>query len=311
MEYKDYYKILGVNKQADEKAIKQAYRKLARQYHPDRNPGDQSAEEKFKEINEAYEVLGNAENRSTYDRLGKNYHRYRQMGGDPSGFDFSQYGGFGGPGGQGGSVSFEDLSDLFGAGGSFGDSGGFSDFFRTIFGGGPAGGRVNAQPLSRDLEQEIEISLEEAYHGTSRVLVNQDGSRITAKIPAGARTGTKVRLRGRGMDGGHLYLIVKVLPHEQYKRQGYNLHSSVTVDVLTAILGGEVSVPTLKGPVRLKIPAGTQGGRKIRLRGRGMPKLRDKGEFGDQIVTVQIRVPQTLSSEEKQLYEQLAQLRDK
>ncbi len=303
MEYKDYYKILGVDKQADEKAIKKAYRDLARRYHPDRNPGDNSAEEKFKEINEAYEVIGNAENRAKYDQLGSNYHRYQQMGGAPGGFDYGQWGGYG----NAQTINFEDLNDLFGGGASMGGDGGFSDFFRTFFSGG-RGSRVNAQPLHRDLEQEIEISLDEAYHGTTRVLVSEDGSRIKAAIPKGARTGTKIRLRGRGIEGGDLYLIVKVLTHPVFKRQGNNLHSTVAVDHLTAILGGQVKVPTMRGPVNLKIPAGTQSGRKFRLSGRGMPHLKRADEFGDLLVTVEIHVPTTLSEEERALYKQLAEL---
>lgn len=303
MEYKDYYKILGVSKKADEKEIKKAYRKLARQYHPDHNPGNDSAEEKFKEINEAYEVLGSADNRAKYDQLGSNYHRYKQMGGDASGFDFGGYGGSG-------SINFDDLNSIFGNTGAYGETGGFSDFFRSVFGGDGMGGRVNAQPLHQDLEQEIEISLEESYHGTTRTLVSQDGSRITAKIPQGAKTGNKIRLRGRGHQGGDLYLIVKVLTHDHYKRQGNNLHSVVPVDMLTATLGGKVKVPTLRGAVNLTIPAGTQGGRKFRLGKRGMPKLREKGEFGDLLVTVQIVVPTALSDAERDLYAQLAQLRE-
>ena len=305
MEYKDYYKILGVSKKADEKEVKTAYRKLARQYHPDHNPGNDSAEEKFKEINEAYEVIGNADNRAKYDQLGSNYHRYQQMGDNASGFDFGQYGGYG----NSNSINFEDLSSIFGNSGAYGESDGFSEFFRSVFGGGGMGGRVNAQPLHQDLEQEIDISLEEAYHGTTRTLVSQDGSRITAKIPAGAKTGNKIRLRGRGHQGGDLYLIVKVLTHPHYKRQGTNLHSEIPVDMLTATLGGEVKVPTLRGSVKLKIPAGTQGGRKFRLRGRGMPKLREKGEFGDLVATVQIVVPMALSETERELYTQLAEMR--
>ncbi|MCB0030697.1 MAG: DnaJ domain-containing protein, partial [Anaerolineales bacterium] len=161
MEYKDYYKILGVNKTADEKELKSAYRKLARQYHPDKNPGDKVAEEKFKEINEAYEVLSNPENRSLYDRLGQNYHRYQQSGGQPGGFDFSQFFSQGRGGAQ--QVNIEDL---------FGGSGGFSDFFTSIFGG--RGGYQQAQPMSgHDINQKVIISLEEAFHGTSRTLVRE------------------------------------------------------------------------------------------------------------------------------------------
>jgi curved DNA-binding protein len=307
MEYKDYYQILGVSKNADEKEIKRAYRQLARQYHPDKNPNNHLAEERFKEINEAYEVIGNADNRVKYDQLGRNYHRFRQMGGDPNSFDFSQWfsgGGNGGPHRQ--QVNVEDL---------FGGAGGFSDFFNTIFGGraNRAGsspfGQSFQQPINRDVEHTVNITLEEAYQGTTRTLNYEGGEQFTAKIPAGSKTGTKVRLRGKGSGGsGDLYLIVRVDPHPQFKRDGDNLAVTVDVDVLTAVLGGKVTVPTLTNPVTLTIPAGTQGGRTFRLKGKGMPHLRDNQQYGDLLAQVNIRVPETLSDEERRLYQQLAAL---
>jgi curved DNA-binding protein len=312
MEYKDYYKILGVDKDATEKDIKRAYRKLARQYHPDKNPNDKSAEEKFKEINEANEVLSNPENRAKYDQLGQNYHRYRQMGGAPGGFDFSQWAAAGGPAGGYRTVNV-DLNDLFGGGG-------FSEFFSTIFGGGRSGrgqapeamfGR-QAQAPGRDIEQRIEITLEEAYRGTERTLIQSDGSQIKAKIPPGAKTGSKVRLRGKGQPGvsgsGDLFLLIRVIPHGTFKRDGDNLTVNVPVEVTTAVLGGKATVPTLDGPVKLTIPAGTQGGRTFRLSGKGMPDLRRKGKYGDLLAKIRIRVPANLSDEERHLYEQLATL---
>jgi curved DNA-binding protein len=312
MEYKDYYKILGVDKDATEKDIKRAYRKLARQYHPDKNPNDKSAEEKFKEINEANEVLSNPENRAKYDQLGQNYHRYRQMGGAPGGFDFSQWAAAGGPAGGYRTVNV-DLNDLFGGGG-------FSEFFSTIFGGGRSGrgqapeamfGR-QAQAPGRDIEQRIEITLEEAYRGTERTLIQSDGSQIKAKIPPGAKTGSKVRLRGKGQPGvsgsGDLFLLIRVIPHGTFKRDGDNLTVNVPVEVTTAVLGGKATVPTLDGPVKLTIPAGTQGGRTFRLSGKGMPDLRRKGKYGDLLAKIRIRVPANLSDEERRLYEQLATL---
>lgn len=302
MEYKDYYKILGVNKTADEKELKSAYRKLARQYHPDKNPGDKVAEEKFKEINEAYEVLGNPENRSLYDRLGQNYHRYQQSGGQPGGFDFSQFFSQGRGGGQ--QVNLDDL---------FGGSGGFSDFFTNIFGGG--GRYQQAQPMSgHDINQKVIISLEEAFHGTTRTLVREDGERYTAKIPRGAKTGTKIRLRGKGGQGqggaGDLILQIEVKEHPRYSREEDNLRVTMPVDFLTAVLGGKVALETLTGTGNLTIPAGTQGGQTIRLKGKGMPNVKNKNKVGDLLVTVQIVVPKQLSETEKQLYEQLAALRD-
>lgn len=297
MDYKDYYKILGVDKSAADKDIKKAYRQLARQYHPDKNPGDKSAEERFKEINEAYEVLSDTDKRAKYDQLGSNYQRFRQMGGDPGSFDFSQWA-------SGGPRSYQqvNLNDLFGGGG------GFSDFFNSIFGNGFSR-NPNVQPLHHDSEQTVEISLEEAYHGTLRTLVRDDGERLQAKIPAGANNGVKVRLRGKGNQGGDLYLIIQVAPHPIYTRDGDDLMTSIPVDVLTAVLGGQATVPTLSGTVNLKITPGTQGGQKIRLRGRGMPRLRHKDQFGDLFVEVRIRVPENLSPAERHLYEQLAALR--
>ena len=306
MEYKDYYQTLGVSKQASKKEIKRAYRQLAQQYHPDKNPGNKKAEEKFKAINEAYEVLGNPDNRAKYDQLGHNYHRYRQMGGDPADFDFSQW--YGG-GGQRVNV---DLGDLFGGGG-------MSDFFNAIFGGGLGQRRTagtadflgRQQTVNLDIEQKVEISLEEAYHGATRTY-SQNGDQFTAKIPAGAKTGAKIRLRGKGNQGpggrGDLFLVVKVLPHATFKRTGNNLQVTVKVDAPTAVLGGKVIVPTLTGPVSLTIPPGTQGGQTHRLKGKGMPHLRNNELKGDLLAKIHIRIPRQISPEERALYEQLAQL---
>ncbi len=286
MEYKDYYKVLGVSRSADEAEIKKAYRQLARKLHPDRNPGDSTAEERFKEINEAYEVLGNAENRKRYDRFGS--------------------------AGQG--MPF-DINDIFGAGGVnvddlFGQNGGFSDFFRTVFGDAAAtGAYTNAQPLSRNVEQPIDITLEESYHGATRTLVDVEGERFTVKIPKGAKTGTKVRLPGKGSQGGDLFLIITVIDHPVFKRNEHDLRTNVRVDLLTAVLGGEIRVETLKGPVNLKIAPGTQGGKSMRLRGRGMPKLRQPNQYGNLLARIHIDVPAKLSQEEQALYQQLAALR--
>ena len=313
MEYKDYYQILGVPKQASEKEIKRAYRKLAQKYHPDKNPDNKTSEEKFKTINEAYEVLGNADNRAKYDQLGQNYHRYQQMGGNPNDFDFSQWAAQGGGGQQRVNV---DFGDLFGGGGEA------SDFFNAIFGGGfgqqrgrqqrgGMGDMFGRQAENMNAEQTIEITLEEAFHGTTRKF-SQDGEQFTAKIPAGAKTGTKIRLRGKGNRGsssrGDLFLIVKILPHALFKRIGNNLEVKVKVDALTAVLGGQVSVPTLSGPVNLTIRPGTQGGQTHRLKGKGMPHLRDNNIKGDLMAKIHIRIPQELTEQERNLYEQLALL---
>ena len=311
MEYRDYYNVLGVDRTASEQDIKRAYRKLARQYHPDKNPNNKQAEEKFKEINEAYEVLGSSENRSKYDQLGRNYQRYRQMGGAPSGFDFSQWTSGARDGGSYQQVNI-DMEDLFGG------SSGFSEFFNTIFGSqrggaGSAFGRQAANQPGQDMEHRVNISLEEAYTGTTRTLTTGSET-FTAKIPKGAQTGTKIRLRGKGSAGsggsGDLYLVVYVEPHPVYKRDGHDLHVTVPVDVTTAVLGGKVTVPTLSGPVKLNIPTGTQGGRTFRLRGKGMPDLRNSEQYGDLMAAINIQVPENLTEQERQLYEQLAELRE-
>ncbi len=326
MEYKDYYAVLGVDKNASQEEIKRAYRKLAQKYHPDKNPGDKKAEEKFKEINEAYEVLSDPEKRKKYDQLGQQWHQWQQMGYDPNSFDWSKWfaGGAPGAGGQRVHVEYVSPEDLEGM---FGDFGGFSDFFNMIFGGmgrrrsSGAGfgfgdfGFDTARRQSRtryakgqDLEQEIEITLEEAYRGTSRRLRKPDGSTVEVKIPAGAKEGSRVKFKGLGGPGnppGDLYLKIHIHPHPNFKLEGSDLYTEVPVDVYTAVLGGEVSVPTLDGSVRLKIPPLTQNGKKFRLRGKGMPKGKGKGQ-GDLYAEVKVQLPTRLTPKEKALWEELA-----
>ncbi len=313
MEYKDYYKILGVKRNASEKEIKKAYRKLARQYHPDVNPGDKTAEERFKDINEAYEVLSDPEKRRKYDQLGSSWQQWQRRGGDARGFDWSQWFSGAQPGGV--RVEYRDLGDL---GDLFG--GGFSDFFQSIFGGmgGPRTGWTEtrrAQPRrGQDYTQPVEITLEEAFRGTTRV-IQKDGRRLEVKIPPGVRTGSKVRVAGEGSPGigggasGDLYLEVEVLPHSLFEREGDDLRCEVPISLYTAVLGGEVKVPTLSGNVMLKIPAGTQGGRTFRLQGKGMPSLRNPQKRGDLYARLRIQVPQKLSRREKELFRELASLR--
>ena len=308
MEYKDYYKILGVGQNATEKEIKSAYRKLARQYHPDVNPDDPQAEARFKEINEAYEVLSDPEKRAKYDQLGRDWRRWQQAGGHPGDFDWSRW--TTGPGGQQVYVRYgnlEDLEDLFGGGSPF------SDFFNSIFGG--IGG-FDYQPRPRrgqDVEHEVEISLAEAYHGTTRLLT-RNGRRLEVKIPPGAKTGTRVRVRGEGGNGvaggqaGDLYLKVKVAPDPRFERKGDHLYVTVPVDLYTAVLGGEVRVPTLTGDVKLKIPPGSQNGQTFRLRGKGMPRLRRPAEHGDLYVRLDVRLPTKLTPKQRQLFEELRRL---
>jgi curved DNA-binding protein len=324
MKYKDYYDILGVDRSAGEKEIKQAFRRLARQWHPDANPDDERAEESFKEINEAYEVLSDPDKRAKYDRLGHSWKQWQRGGGDPGQFDWAQW--FtGAPGG--GRVRWSgDLGDLFG--GSGGNA--FSDFFNAIFGGASAGARVRTaedifgrsarghpyQPASRgqDAEIEVDIALREALDGTSRVL-ERHGRRIRVTIPPGVRTGSKVRIAGRGRPGyggsldGDLYLNITVKPDPVFERDGDDLRCDVDVDLYTAVLGGEVRVPTLSGDVSLKIPAGTQGGQTFRLRGKGMPNPGRPDQRGDLFATVEIHVPEKLNSRERELFEELAHIR--
>ncbi len=323
MDYKDYYQVLGVTKKASEKEIKSAFRKLARKYHPDLNPNDQSAEDKFKEVNEAYEVLSDPEKRQKYDMLGANWHRYQQSGGGAGGYG-GGFGGFGGQPGSGGvQFDFGDLNDLFGGmAGAGGAASGYSSFFDMFFNGmgnaqqgGPAGagGPQMRTQRGQDITQDVEITLEEVANGSARTL-QKNGRQITVKIPKGAKTGTKVRVKGEGQPGvnspaGDLYLKVSVKRHRTFDRKDEHLYVDVPVDLYTAILGGEIKVPTLTGEVNLRIPAGTQNGRKMRLRGKGLPKLRKKDETGDLYATLNVALPENLTDAEKDLFEQLAALR--
>ena len=310
MDYKDYYQILGVSKTATEKEIKQAYRKLARKYHPDLNPNNKGAQEKFKEINEANDVLSDPDKRRKYDTLGANWQQYEQ---------YQRAGGqgpfqWGGQGTQYRTVSPEDFESLFGGG----EAGGFSDFFRTFFGGGfggVGGSRTQTRPRrGQDIEQPVDISLDEAYRGTAR-LVDKDGRRLEIKIPAGVKTGSKIRYGGEGMPGaaggsaGDLYLRVQVAPHPAYERQGDDLHCELPVDLFTALLGGEATVQTLKGQLALKIPPETQSGKVFRLAGQGMPHLNEPNSFGDLYAQVRIVLPEHLTAEERALVQKLAELR--
>jgi curved DNA-binding protein len=304
MEYKDYYKVLGVDRNADDAEIKRVYRQLALKYHPDKNPGDKTSEERFKEINEAYEVLGDPEKRQKYNQLGASYRAWERTGGRPGGFDWSQWT-QGAPGGT--RVEFGDLGDLFGSG--------FSDFFNSIFSGVPGqqrGGYGRTQVRGRDFEQPVSISLTEAHHGTARIL-QYNGGRLEVKIPPGAKTGTKIRIAGKGQLGaggpGDLFLKVKVENDPRFERKNDNLYTEVDVDLYTAILGGEEIVPTLDGPVILKIPQSSQQGQSFRLRKRGMPKISNQQSFGDLFVRIKIVLPENLSSEELELFKRLAALR--
>jgi curved DNA-binding protein len=296
MEYKDYYKILGVDRKASDDDIRKAYRKLAKQHHPDYNPDNKQAEDRFKEINEAYEVLGDTKKRSHYDRLGSEYSQWQRRGGTPGDFNWDQYGGS--PGG-GRRVDFDDLNDMFGGGG-------FSDFFRTIFGGGGMGQQSRSQP--QGYQQELEITLEEAYHGTMRQF-QTDGKQKQVRIPAGVRTGSRVRVAGAGPNGLDLYLIIGVKDDERFERHSNDLHTTATVSVFTAILGGEAEVGTLEGKIKLNIPAGTQPEQVFRLAGRGMPHVKNPKDKGDLYVRLKVQIPKYLSAKQRELLEEASKIK--
>lgn len=297
MAYKDYYEILGVARGASEQDIKQAYRKLARKYHPDINPGDKQAEARFKEINEAYEVLSDKEKREKYDRFGGDWRRYEQAGAG-GGFDGSFYAG-----------------------------GDFADIFETLFGrgagqrrGGASDFGFNTRMNGQDVEQSVDVTLEEAFTGAQRVIQfsNPNGSprTITVKIPAGVDTGTRVRVAGEGGPGmyggsrGDLYLIVKVLPHDRFERKGDDLHLRQPVSLYTLLLGGEARVLTINGKtLTLNIPAGTVNGKVFRLSGQGMVRMRQETR-GDLYVTVEAQIPTNLSPRERELFEELRRIRE-
>lgn len=321
MEYKDYYRTLGVARTASAAEIKKAFRSLARAHHPDLKPGDAAAEARFKEINEAYEVLGDAEKRRQYDLLGANWEQVSRAGGGPFGGPFGGVGGFGGAGGVGGFGSA-------GPGGiryefrTSGDASGFSDFFRTFFGGAgggtsiedllaglggapsgaerarrggsgraaPAGG--SGRSVREPLEAPTELTLEEAFHGTTRLL-ELEGHRYEVSIPRGIATGGRVRLSGKGPGGRDVVVLVTVRPHAVYARRGADLEMELPITLREALLGGEVPVTTLKGRVLLTIPDGTQPGRTFRLAGRGMPRVGAEGA-GNLYVKVRVVLPTAL-----------------
>lgn len=305
MEYKDYYKILGVEKSAPAAEIKKAYRKLAMKYHPDKNPGDKAAEDKFKEINEAYQVLGDEQKKARYDQLGDSYFRYQQNGGAPNGFNWDQW--YSGSGGRQNTrqVNMDDLGGMFG---------GFSDFFRAIF--GENSGMYGSQPnpgrgrpaAPQAMQQAVSISLSEAYHGATRTL--QAGQRrLEVKIPPGSKTGTKVRVPAGSAASGlqsDLYLVVDVTADDRFERKENDLYTDIQVDLYTAILGGQAIVPTLSGNVTLTIPPGTQPGQTFRLAGRGMPLLKDRNKTGDLYARVKVQIPRKLTDTERDLFNKLA-----
>ena len=324
MEFKDYYATLGVAKTASADEIKRAYRKLARKHHPDLNPGDKAAEAKFKDVNEANEVLGDPDKRKKYDELGANWRMYEQApptGGAPGG-DWS--GPFGGAGGATyRTMTPEEMQEMFGGGGT-GDADPFSSFFHTFFGGRGTGGGAGAGRRSgrmrrgRDLDAAVDLTLEEAFHGTTRrVAIGTNGTdhrTVDVRIPAGVNDGMRVRAAGEGTAAeggasGDLYLHVRIAPHNRFERRGTDLFVKVTVPVPIAVLGGTVSVPTLSGStLRLRIPELTPNGRVFRLKRHGMPSIGKSIERGDLYATVEIEMPSQLGSEERRHYEALKKL---
>ena len=304
MEYKDYYKTLGIPRDADTKAVATAFRKLARKYHPDVNPDKAEAEKRFKEINEAYEVLRDPEKRRKYDQLGADWERHQGAG---RGFDWGRY--QAGPGRTVHRTRYtnEDLRDLFG------NRAPFSDFFQFVFGGAGAQGEEMAV-RAQDLEQPVTVSLAEAFSGTTRRFRKPDGKTLEVKIPAGVEDGSRVRVKGQGIAGtrgatGDLWLVVSVAPDPRFERRGDDLHATAKVGLYEMVLGAEVSVSLLKGRAKVKIPAGTQNGTELRLKGQGMPKLGQPDSRGDLYVRVEVELPAGLSAKEKELFEELARQR--
>ena len=306
MDYRDYYKTLGIDKNATQEEIKKAYRKLAVKYHPDKNKGDQTAENKFKEVAEAYEVLKDPEKRKKYDTLGSNWNQYGNA--QEGGCFNTGWNGFGGRRG-GARVEFENIHDVFGGAG-------FSDFFQSFFGGGFEGARQQQGFKGQDYEANMTLSLEEAFTGTTR-LIDRDGQKLRIKIKPGVADGQTLRIKqkgGRGIRGGEtgdLYVKIAVAKHPEFERQGNDLHKSLQVELYTAILGGKATINTLKGNMVINIPEGSENGKVLRLKGLGMPDYDHQNNFGDLYVKVDVQLPKQLSEEEKALFRKLAEIKER
>lgn len=310
MAYIDYYKILGVDKNASQDDIKKAFRKLARKYHPDLNPNDPSAKDKFQEINEANEVLSDPEKRKKYDEYGEHWKhadefeaqkKARQHAGGGGG-------GFSGFGGDGGSYWYSSDGEGF----SGGDAGGFSDFFESMFGHRGGGGRGNAGFRGQDFNAELHLSLRDAAR-THKQVLNVNGKQIRITIPAGVADGQVIKLKGYGGEGinggpaGDLYITFKIAEDSVFKSLGDDLYVDVEMDLYTAVLGGEKVIDTLEGKVKLKIKPETQNGTKVRLKGKGFPVYKKEGQFGDLIITYSVKIPTNLTDRQKELFRELQQ----
>lgn len=314
MDFKDYYEILGVPPNADRKVIQQTFRQLARKHHPDVNPGNKDAEEKFKTINEAYQVLSDAKQRKKYDELRAQYQQWQQTGGRQQDFDWQNWSAQPGKGARVQYASPEDMEDLFGSASPY------SDFFTNIFGqarrSGSGQGTSSRPRRGRDVEYEVDLSLEEAFHGANRSL-EMDGHRIKAGIPVGVRTGSRVRLAGKGEPGqnggpaGDLYLIIQILPSETFEREGDDLHMDVPLDIFTAIAGGEVRIPAMERPLTLTIPPRTNANQTFRIRGKGMPHVGDPKTRGDLFARVRLVLPDALTDQEVDSIRALSSARQK
>jgi len=312
MQYKDYYKILGVSKNARQDEIKKAYRKMAVKYHPDKNPDNKEAEDLFKEANEAFEVLGDPEKRKKYDRLGANWKQYEHAGnGHSGGYDWSQFGS------QGRSRSYHFQGDI---GDIFGESGGFSDFFNAFFGDMGAGTSQGFQTRQgykgQDLRAEMDITLQEAYHGGSRIL-NVNGHKLRVKIKPGTYDGQELRIKGKGGQGmrggenGDLYITIKLLPDPHFNIKGNNLIKDEQIDLYAAVLGDKKTVETMNGKINVNIPKGSQNGKILRLKGKGIPLYNKPGQYGDMLVRLNVQIPQNLSDKEEKLFHELQELHNK
>jgi curved DNA-binding protein len=298
MEYVDYYKILGLDKNASTEDIKKAYRKLARKYHPDVNPNNKEAHKKFQEINEANEVLSDPEKRKKYDQYGKDWQHAEQF--EKARQQQQRQRTYGGGG-----------EEYFGGG----DESNFSDFFESLFGGmGGRSSRREAKFRGQDFQAELHLSLREAYTTHQRT-ITLDGKNIRITIPAGVEDGQKIRLKGYGAPGinggpnGDLYITFVIQDDPQFKRLGNDLYTNAEINLYTAVLGGETTVDTLSGKLKLKVPAGTQNDTRTRVRGKGFPVYRKEGEFGDLYVIYKVKIPTNLSEKEKQLFSELSKLK--